>query len=111
MNQYDDECIPTILEGYIQPIHHIEPDKKLDGKTVWLVTNEQKADESIQSVKELKQELNKYPSDYSVMVEGNCLNSSIDCLWDYIFDVDILDNETLIPNNVSFIIVSHYLCF
>lgn len=109
LSLFDDEAVPTILEGYIKPIHHIrvEESKSMPSSIV-LVVNEAEQDIYIKDIRELKMELSKYPEDYFVFVDDS-VRTSIECISDEIYDININEDETLIPGNVSFFTTVHMM--
>ena len=109
LSLFDDEFVPTILEGYIKPIHHIRVEEsEIMPSSIVLVVNETEQDINIQTIGELKEELKKCPDDYFVFADDS-IRTSIDVITDEIYDVNSNADETLIPCNVSFITTVHMM--
>lgn len=108
LKNFDQSYLPTVLNGCIYPIHHLECKDEGFGEIVYFVINDEERDVYINSVSELVMELNKFNECSLVMFKGNgFLTSSIDAVIDYIFDMDCSGNENFIPFNVSFLTTTH----
>ena len=110
LKNFDQSYLPTILNGYIQPIHHIEFVNEAV-PFVCFVVDDCEPDVYIGSVGELVFELSKFDEDLWVMVGGTgLLTSSIDYVMDYVLDVNSLgDCNIFIPFNVSFLTTVHMM--
>lgn len=106
LKNFDSSYVPTILEEYIQPIHHVEFYED-DIACVYFVLDASEPDVYIESVEELISELSKFDEEEGVLVRSGNFSTSIDFVMDYILDVNSLGDESFIPFNVSFLTTAH----
>ena len=112
LKNFDVNDIPTILDGYISPIHHLEIDDEHGfGRVIYMVVDDSESDVYFETVGELVSELNKFDEDDFLFVKGtDIVSGTFSFITNGIFDVNSLGEEVLIPCNVSFLTTSHCSC-